>query len=121
MGKKFTEEDIQRVFSLARLHKVAKLGFSFFCNTPGLDMTGYIKLLMFFIKENLLLFGHGGVGLSWVRIEPSSRIKEQAIKDGIISETTDLFPTSPSELSRFFYLNPKLKLEDFKDPGNKTD
>lgn len=113
MGKEFTEEDIQRVFTIARRNKDAKFGFSFFCNTPGLNFKGYLKLLLFFIKGNLLLFGRGGVGLSWVRIEPFTKIKEQAIKDGIISEATDLFATTPEELGKLFYLNPKLKLEDF--------
>ncbi len=113
MGKEFTEDDVQRVFSIARRHKDGKFGFSFFCNTPGLNFKGYLKLLLFFIKGNLLLFGRGGVGLSWVRIEPFTKIKDQAIKDGIINETTDLFATTPEELGKLFYLNPKLKLEDF--------
>ena len=113
MGKEFTEEDIQRVFTIARRNKDAKYGFSFFCNTPGLTLKGYLKLLLFFIKGNLLLFRRGGIGLSWVRIEPFTKIKEQAIKDGIISKTTDLFATTPEELGKLFYLHPKLKMEDF--------
>lgn len=112
MGKEFTEDDIKQVFKIARKTKGSRFGFSFFCNTPGQDIRGYIKLLSFFIKANILLFRRGGVGLSWARIEPFTSIRNYAVKDGIITEETDLYPLTEDDLAKLFYLKPGLRTLD---------
>lgn len=112
MGKEFTEDDIKRVFKIARKTKGGIFGFSFFCNTPGQTLMGYIKLLVFFVKANLLLYKRGGVGISWLRIEPFTSIREHALKEGIITEDTDLYPATEEDMAKLFYIKPSLKIAD---------
>lgn len=112
MGKEFTEDDIKQAFKIARETKGARFGFSFFCNTPGQDVRGYIKLFNLYLKENVMLFRRGGVDISWARIEPFTILQKYAVQEGLITEETDLYPKDEDELARLFYLKPELKTAD---------
>ncbi len=112
LQKNFTEKDIYKTFTIARKMKGAKFGYSFFCNSPGQDLKGYLKTLFFFLKANLLLMGKGGVTLDWIRIEPNTRIHQIAVERAVMDENTDLLPVSEAGLRSLFYNPPPLKYMD---------
>ncbi len=112
LNKNFAVKDIYRSLSIARKMKGAKFGYSFFCNSPGQDLMGYLKTLFFFLKANLLLMGKGGVSLNWIRIEPNTRIHQIAIEKAVMDQNTDLLPVSEAGLPSLFYNPPPLKYID---------
>lgn len=115
MQKTFTEKEVRTTLKTLKKVPGMRIGYSIFVNTPGLTVGGYLKTLWFFVKENLLLVPRrkGGIGLSWIRIEPYTELHQLAIKQGMLSPETDLLPKNEAELKQLFYLQPNLKWLDF--------
>jgi hypothetical protein len=64
----------------------------------------------------ILLRRKGGSGFSWIRIEPDTQVRETAVRDGLISEETELLPKDIESLRRLFYIKPALR---FLDPPSR--
>ncbi|MCX7918314.1 MAG: cobalamin-dependent protein [bacterium] len=115
LQKNFTAQDIRRTAKLCHQIPGVHCGYSFFLNYPGITIGEYLQTLWFFLKENLLLGlrRKGGVHVSWIRIEPHTRLHQIAIEEKIISPTADLLPKTESELKSLFYISPNYKLLNF--------
>ncbi len=114
LGKGISEKDIQRAMKLLRELTGVRIEFNFFCTPPLQDFFGFIKMLLLYIKINLLFLGRSVVNLAWIRIEPETRIYEMAIAEGVISKETDLLPLEEKELSGLFYSCPATR--KYADP-----
>ncbi|MDI6782720.1 MAG: cobalamin-dependent protein, partial [bacterium] len=115
LRKNFSEQEVRNTLVLFKKTPGVRVGYSFFVSTPGLTVGGYLKTLWYFLKENLLLVPRrkGGIGLSWIRIEPYTELERIAIAEKIITPETELLPQTEQELKSLFYLNPRLKLLDY--------
>lgn len=114
LAKGFTEKDVKRAYNLLKNCPGVRFGFGFLINPPGETITGFFKALLFYTKAiiELKLKGKGGGGLNWIRIEPDTGIYKTALKEGIITDDTDLLPEDEKELKKLFYTNPALKFLD---------
>jgi anaerobic magnesium-protoporphyrin IX monomethyl ester cyclase len=106
LGKSITEADIKRVIRIAKSSKGVKFGFSFFCTPPRQDMKGFLKTLQLYFTIIFQLFGRGGASLSWIRVEPETRMHQIAVEDGILKRDTDLLPGDEAGLKHLFYSCP---------------
>lgn len=111
LRKSFTRKDIDATVKTVSRIPGVRSGYAFFSAPPGTTPLGYLKMLAFFIRWNLTLVPRkkGGVGLSWIRIEPYTEIEQIALKEGIITPETDLLPETEEELLKLFYIHPKMK------------
>jgi len=115
LNKSFTRQNIKETLDLLNRWQGIHFGFGFFLTVPGETIGGYFATIFFFIKEMLLkMIGmrKGGCGLSWIRIEPNTRIHQTAIDEGLIRCETDLIPEKINDLKKLFYINPKLRFLD---------
>ncbi len=103
LGKDISPKDIDKAVQLIKKHKEVRAGFGFFCTSPGQTFTGLLKTVVMYFKINLQLWSRGGASLSWIRIEPHTRIQQQAIDEGFIDKDNDLLPESEKELRGLFY------------------
>ena len=92
LNKNLTEQDIERVYSLAKqLHNV-KVEFSFFVNGPGESLGNLFRLFIFFwrlklnLRKKLYFFGFG-----CIRIYPHTPIHALALEKGLVKEGDNLF------------------------------
>lgn len=60
-------------------------------------------------KINLLFIGRGAVNLSWIRIEPESRLYEMAIDEGFISKRNRTIAYGREGIVRYFLQLPHYK------------
>jgi len=106
LKKGITEKDIEENLRIVRRMKGIKAGYNFFCELPGTDLRDLLKTLVMYFKIPIVLFGKGGgVGLSWVRIEPHTDIYTSALEEDFVNEETDLLPKDEKDLSKLFYYN----------------
>ena len=113
LKKGITEKDIEENLRMVRRIDGIKAGYNFFLMLPGMNLRDLIKTLILYFKLPILLFGKGGGALlGWIRIEPHTKIHEFAVKEGILSQDTDLLPEDEKELIKLFYTNPKYRYID---------
>jgi radical SAM superfamily enzyme YgiQ (UPF0313 family) len=118
LNKGFTTADVRRAVRLLAQRPNIAVGFGFFLAVPGETFWGYLQTLFYyFTTVPFLILKKGGAGFSWIRIEPDTKVKEIAIRDGLISEKTDLLPANLEDLQNLFYVNPSLR---FIDPLART-
>lgn len=114
MGKGITEDDIYRVIKIARKVKGMTFGFGFFCTPPKQDFIGFLKTIKLYLSVIFLLFGRGGVGVGWIRVEPETRMCQIAIEEGMLKKSDNLLPEDEEGLKKLFYSNPKTRA--YADP-----
>jgi radical SAM superfamily enzyme YgiQ (UPF0313 family) len=113
MGRRINKADIIKVYNYAKEIKGIKTGFGFFVSAPGETLKGFFETLSFFIRSNIMLKlkRRGGVGLSWIRLEPGTKLYEIALSEGIITRDTDLLPEPDSvRWKELFYVNRSLRI-----------
>ncbi|MDL1967036.1 MAG: cobalamin-dependent protein [Deltaproteobacteria bacterium] len=103
LKKGLTEQDIKNTINMARKIKGIGIGFGLFTSLPGYNLTDTIKTLILPFKIQLSLPGRGGGGISYIKIEPDTHIRDIAVKEGLISKDDDLFPKDENDLARMFY------------------
>ena len=103
LNKNLTEQDLGRVYSLAKqLHNV-KVSFSFFVNGPGESLGNIFRLFTFFWRTKLNLRKRlNYFGLGCIRIYPHTTIHALALEKGWVKEGDDL-------LKALFYNPPPLR------------
>jgi anaerobic magnesium-protoporphyrin IX monomethyl ester cyclase len=106
LNKGISEKDISRVIKMLKKTNHVRVEFNLFCTPPRQNFLGFLKTLLLFLRANLFFIGRGAVNLSWIRIEPGSRLYEIAIEEGLISKETELLPMEEKELSNIFYSCP---------------
>jgi putative variant cofactor biosynthesis B12-binding/radical SAM domain protein 1 len=111
LRKSFTQKDINETIKVVSHASGVRSGYAFFSAPPGTTTMGYLKMLLFFFRWNLALVPRrkGGVGLSFIRIEPYTEIEQIALKEGLITPETDLLPETEEDLIKLFYIHPKMK------------
>lgn len=109
LNKGISEKDISRVIKMLRKTNRVRVEFNLFCTPPRQNFLGFLKTLLLFLKANLFFIGRGAVNLSWIRIEPGSRLHEIAIDEGLISKETELLPMEEEDLAGLFYSSPLTK------------
>ena len=112
LGKGINASDINRTLRLLQKYKHIRASFGFFFIPPKQTYWGLIKTLWLYLKINLLLLGRGSASLSWIRIEPHTRIYDIALKEGLINEKTDLLAQSEKDVVDLFYVHPSMKLAE---------
>lgn len=114
LGKGLTEEDIYKAIGIARKTKKMIFGFGFFCTPPKQDFIGFLKMVKLYFLIHILLFGRGGAGVGWIRVEPETRMLQIAIEDGFLKKDDNLLPDDEEGLKRLFYSSPKTRA--YADP-----
>lgn len=111
LGKNFTEADVVKVYNLAKEVDGIKTGFCFFVGAPEETVAGLFKMVVFFIKGNIVLRlkRKGGIGLNWIRIEPETGVYNYAVSKGVIKKDADLLPEGDVKEADLFYVHPPLK------------
>lgn len=112
LGKGITSRDISRVVKIITGHKDIRASFGFFGTSPGQTFIGVLKTIFMYLRINILLFPRGGATIGWIRIEPHTEIHRIALKEGVISEKTDLLPEKEENLRKLYYTVPSLWLGD---------
>ena len=106
LGKGIKEEDIYRSLEIAKSAKGVWFGYSFFCTPPGQDLRGFLKTVKLFFAVNLMLLGKGNANISWIRVEPQTRMHTIAINEGVLKREDTLLPDDEKGLERLFYSCP---------------
>jgi hypothetical protein len=114
LNKGITTRDVRRAVKLILRYPEVRIGFGFFLTAPGETFLGYLSMMAYYftVLPWIMLRRKGGGGFSWVRLEPETEIRKQAIRDGLISEETDLLPDDDDQLRRLFYVKPSLRFLD---------
>lgn len=118
LNKGITTREVRKAVKLLVDWPGLRVGFCFFLTTPGETFWGYLRTMFYYFTTVpfILLRRKGGSGFSWIRIEPDTQVRETAIRDGLISEETELLPEDLKSLRRLFYIKPTLK---FLDPPSR--
>lgn len=103
LRKGLTEEDIARTIRMVKHFKGIGFGFGFFTSLPGYTFSDMLKTLCMPFKIQFALPGRGGGGVTYIRIEPDTLIRDIAVQEGLISADDDLFPEKEEDLQRMFY------------------
>lgn len=103
LNKNLTEQDIKRVYSLAKQLSDVKVDFSFFVNGPGESLANLFCLVTFSLRLKLKLRSRVALGpFAQIRIYPHTPIHALAIDKGLVKEDDDL-------LKPVFYNPPPLR------------
>lgn len=118
LNKGITTAEVREAVRLLARWPNLRVGFGFFLTTPGETFWGYAQTLLYYFTTVpfFILRKKGGGGFSWVRIEPDTKVREAAVRDGLISEATELLPDNLEGLRKLFYVKPSL---GFLDPLSK--
>jgi anaerobic magnesium-protoporphyrin IX monomethyl ester cyclase len=113
LGKTIRNDDIQRIYKIAQETDGIRVAFNFFWNPPDQTVTAWCQTLLFAIKCKLGLRNKaGGVIFGNARIEPHTPLLQRALKDGVVSDDTNLLPDTLDDLKMTFYSNPSTKYLD---------
>jgi anaerobic magnesium-protoporphyrin IX monomethyl ester cyclase len=111
LGKDMTKDDIRRAYQLVREIPRLRVGYNFFANPPGQTLGGFVSLLGFFLKARWQLRGRwNGFLLGKIRIEPHTAVFNLAVKEGVITQKTNLLPDDDGQLIDMFYTPPNHRL-----------
>lgn len=110
LGKNIRERDIYKSLNLMRRIKGIKAGYNFFYVSPGQTISGCLKLLLLYFLIPVYLKGRGGVILSWIRVEPETRLYAMALRERRISKDVALLPKDEKDLKQLFYHIDSLRL-----------
>jgi len=103
LRKNITVEDVRKSLEVSRQVKGMGIGYNFFCSFPGMKAVDFAKTASMLFRIPLLLPGRGGVGMSWMRIEPHTELYETALREGTVSKDLDLIPEDGRALKKLFY------------------
>ncbi len=91
LNKSCTEQDIERVYSLAKQLDNVKVSFSFFVNGPGESFRNLFRLFSFILRLRLRLRRTVDfVAFGCIRIYPHTPILSLALEKGMVEEDNDL-------------------------------
>lgn len=103
LSKGCTAKDIEESIRLLSKIEGMFVGYNFFCGYPGMtwsDAAGTLRLLF---KISARFPGRHNVSLNWIRVEPYTGICSDAIKEGFISDRTNMLPQDEKGLLPLFY------------------
>lgn len=94
LGKNYTQQEVIETLEVAEKVSDINIGYGFFLNPPGASWKSFIEMVKFLMEAKrrlgkkmkggrLFLFGR-------IRIEPHTKIHEIAIKEGLITPSTNL-------------------------------
>lgn len=107
LQKDTSEKDIARIIGMFQKVRGVRVEMNCFCTPPGQDFSGFLKTLKLFFDVHFKLFGKGVLNFGWVRVEPHTVMHRIAVREGILSEDSDLLPLDGSGLPDLFYSCPK--------------
>ncbi len=92
LNKNYTSRDILNVVETASKIGDINVGFSFFLNPPGATLRSLLDMMIFLIQTKRRLGPRMKriFMINRIRIEPHTRMREIAIREGLISEQTNL-------------------------------
>lgn len=110
LKKGYTTKDIERVIEITRHQKEVDIAFGFFATPPEQTFIGLLNTIYLYIKINLIfaLKGTGGASISWIRVEPDTKMYDIAISKGVITEQTELLPEEEEGLLQTYFSEPKV-------------
>ena len=114
LKKRISVEDINRVISIAIVHKDMDFAFGFFATPPGQTFMGVLNTIYLYLKINILFSSrrNSGASISWIRIEPDTEVQQIAIREGFIDKDNDLLPENEEGLEPLYYSAPSMWLGD---------
>ncbi len=89
-----------------------EVGYGIFLDSPGINLKGYLKTLIAYVRMSLQLYRQGGVHLGWIRIEPHTALHRQAVEQRIIPADAELLPEDEKDFAKLFYVHPSLRYLD---------
>ncbi len=91
LNKNINEQDIERVYSLAKQIDNVNVSFNFFVNAPGESLRNLLRLFAFLSRLKLKLGRKVDfIGFAHIRIYPNAPIHALALEKGLIKEGDDL-------------------------------
>lgn len=109
LGKNYRKRDILKTVEVAKKVEDINISYGFFIGPPGSTTKDFFQTLWFLLKTKRLL-KRKLVGVlaikSKIRIEPHTRMRDVAIKEGVITPDTNL-------LSPVYYTNPSTRRIEF--------
>jgi radical SAM superfamily enzyme YgiQ (UPF0313 family) len=106
LRKGLTEEDISNTIRMVKEIKGVGIGFGLFASLPGYTLIDTIKTILLPFKIQLALPGRGGGGISYIKIEPDTLIRDIAVEEGLIEDSDTLLPDNEEQLAQMFYRPP---------------
>ena len=90
LNKNLTEQDIEKIYSLAKQTDNVKVSFSFFVNGPGESLGNLFHLFRFILRLELRLWRKASVAVKYIRIYPHTLIHSLALEKGLLRKDDDL-------------------------------
>ena len=91
LDKVTTEQDIKRVYSIAKRTDDIKVIFSFFINSPGESIGNIFRLFLFVLRCKLFLRKKlDGTHVHLIRIYPNTKLHALALDKGLLRRDDDL-------------------------------
>ena len=110
--------DIIKLFTRVKRFRQIGIAFSFFINPPGETFGGLVKTVWFYFYLNIYLYfkSRGKIQgwINWIRLEPHTKVYDDAIKEGTITNEIELLPKTfnKKQIKKFYYKHPKLNFWD---------
>lgn len=119
LKKNFTLSHLKEHIRFMQTNQTLKNCFKFYTfmiaspgETPADYIRSFISLMIIRIKSALKITHPVSVSVSWIRIEPDTKICQMAMKQQDISQPSDLLPEISDNYERLFYINPPSKTLD---------
>lgn len=109
LGKNYRKRDILKTVEVAKKVEGINISYGFFMGPPGSTTKDFFQTLWFLLKAKMLLKKklHGILAIkSKIRIEPHTRMRDVAIREGVITADTNL-------LMPVYYTNPSTRRIEF--------
>ena len=115
LQKDLNQSDIENVIQILTKEPAlqgVEFDFCLFLSPPGENIIGLLKTLLFFLRSKIDPKRKYGAMVNWIRIEPFTKIYEQARAEGLIRNSAELLPETMQLLNKTFYSQPGLKWLD---------
>ncbi len=90
LGKNVTNADIQAANQMLRECDGYEISYNFFKNPPGQHIGNFLSMALFCLQSRLRLGKRVHFEFSSLRIEPHTKLRDIAIKEGLIREDDNL-------------------------------
>ncbi len=90
LGKDITKKDIDRSLKLLKKNSTIEVGYNFFRNPPGQNLTNFAGMLFFCLRAKILLKKRVHFEFSTLRIEPHTKLHAIALGEGVVDKKQSL-------------------------------